>query len=71
MLLWIAGWFVAVWCMSTGAAKTLLLLLTRIRRRPRKTPAPMEDPRGAARDASRAEARHAMRGQGGMTKQTR
>jgi hypothetical protein len=66
-LLCIAGWFIAWWCLATGAAKILLLLVARIRRRGRKTPPPMNNPRGDARNANRAEARAAMRGQGGMT----
>lgn len=66
-LLCLAGWFVAWWCVFTGAAKILLLLLTRIRGRARRTPKPTQNPRGDARNASRAEARNAMRGLGGMT----
>ena len=61
-----AGWFVAMWCIFTGAAKALLLLLTKIRRRSRQAPEPVTNPRGDARDASRAEARRAMQGQGGV-----
>jgi hypothetical protein len=65
-LAWLAAWFAAMWCIVTGAAKVLLLLLTKIRRRARQAPQPVTNPRGDARDASRAEARRAMQGQGGV-----
>ena len=54
--------FVAIWCVGTGAAKVLLLLLAKIRLRRNRAPAPMEDPHGRARAATRDESRRAGQG---------
>jgi hypothetical protein len=54
--------FVASWCMVTGAAKVLLLLLAKIRLSRSRAPAPMENPHGTARAATRDESRRAGEG---------
>lgn len=47
--------FAALWCIGTGATKVLLLVLAKIRLRRSNIPAPMANPHGSARAASRRE----------------
>ena len=59
-----AVFLVGVWLLATGAVRFLLLTFGG-RRQPKMPPA-VSDPHGAARDATPAEARAAMRGHGGQ-----
>ena len=62
LLAYIAGWFVAFWCVVTGSTKLLLMLATQIRRRPKALADPSTHGRG--RFAGAAEGSRVMQGQG-------
>lgn len=62
-----AGWLVAMWCIFTGAAKVLLLLLAKIPRRRKKSPV-ASSAHGQADFAGAAEASRAMQGKGRRSK---
>jgi hypothetical protein len=66
-LAFIAGWAIAWWCFCTGAVKTLLVLLTMVRRRRRKSPV-ASSAHGQADFAGAAEASRAMQGKGRRSK---
>jgi hypothetical protein len=60
-LAWLCLFCVALWWAATGAVRFVLMLGLRPQRKP---PAPVKNPHGVGGDATAAQARAAMRGQG-------